>query len=160
MFSLYTQIPLRVMRVITPTPPTKSKNKEIITNNIFHCTANKTRSITKIILIVNIRSSDNKFNLNTIWTSYKGWFIEMRQLTAINSSPPNTAYMCRWTGSAFGTGQATRNYLNQCWVIVNWIHGWGAVYCLVALLPTCLLIQCIWFVKILANILINCMEIW
>ena len=43
----------------------------------------------------------------------------------INSSPPSTACMCRWTSSAFfrqwlGACSAPSHYLNQCWLIVNW----------------------------------------
>ena len=43
----------------------------------------------------------------------------------LNSSPPRAAYMRRWTGLALVPAMACpvpSHYLNQCWLIVNWIR--------------------------------------
>ena len=42
----------------------------------------------------------------------------------LNSSPPSAAYMRQWIGSALWLVAywAPSHYLNQCWVIVYWVH--------------------------------------
>ena len=48
----------------------------------------------------------------------------LRITTRINSSPPSTAYIRQWTGSALVQIMARRLFgakpLNQCWVNINW----------------------------------------
>ena len=39
----------------------------------------------------------------------------------LNSSPASATYMRQWIGSALVQIMAFSHYLNQCWVIVNWI---------------------------------------
>ena len=58
------------------------------------------------------------------WNTSIAYILEIPQC-CINSSPPNAAYMHQWIQSSSVKIMACRllgpsQYLNQCWVIVNW----------------------------------------